>query len=142
MDRQKDKDARWTKRHGRSHHGYQNHVSIDRRHKLVRRHTVTDAARHDSQALEALLDPDNTASGVWADSAYRSAATEKSLAERGCTSRIHRRPARNRPLTAREQRGNTSSGATPPARACAPGSSTCSPTKRTPWAANWSAPSA
>jgi transposase, IS5 family len=73
----------------------------------VRRHTVTDAARHDSQELEALLDPDNTASGVWADSAYRSAATEKSLAERGCTSRIHRRPARNRPLTARERRGNT-----------------------------------
>ena len=50
--------------------------------------------------------PDATT--LWlADSAYRSAAIEKSLAERGCTSRIHRRPARNRPLTAREQRGNT-----------------------------------
>jgi transposase, IS5 family len=107
MDRQKDRDARWTKKHGRGYYGYKNHVGIDRRHKLVRRYTVTDAARHDSQELEALLDPDNTASGVWADSAYRSAAIEKSLAERGCTSRIHRRPARNRPLTAREQRGNT-----------------------------------
>ncbi len=103
--RQKDTDARWTKKHGRSYFGCKNHVSIDRRHKLVRRYTVTDAARHDSQELDAVLDPDNTASDVWADSAYRSA--EAGLAERGCTSRIHRRPARNRPLTAREQQGNT-----------------------------------
>jgi IS5 family transposase len=106
-NRQKDKDARWTKKHGRSYYGYKNHVSVDRRHKLVRRYTVTDAARHDSQELDALLDTDNTASDVWADSAYRSAEIEASLAERGWKSRIHRRPARNRPLSAREQRGNT-----------------------------------
>jgi transposase, IS5 family len=106
-NRQKDRDARWTKKHGRSYYGYKNHVSVDRRHKLVRRYSVTDAARHDSQELDALLDTDNTASDVWADSAYRSADIEASLAERGCKSRIHRRPARNRPLTAREQRGNT-----------------------------------
>lgn len=105
--RQKDRDARWTKKHGRSYYGYKNHVSIDRRHKLVRRYTVSDAARHDSQELDALLDPDNTASDVWADSAYRSAEAEANLAERGYKSRIHRRPARNRPLSAREQHGNT-----------------------------------
>ena len=70
--RQKDLDARWTKKHGRSHYGYKNHINIDRTHKLVREYTVTDAARHDSQELEAVLDPDNTASDVWADSAYRS----------------------------------------------------------------------
>src|ERR1700722_5445610 len=53
--RQKDTDARWTKKHGRSYYGYKNHISMDRRHKLVRRYTVTDAARHDSQELDALL---------------------------------------------------------------------------------------
>ena len=106
-NRQKDKDARWTKKHGRSYYGYKNHVSVDRRHKLVRRYTVTDAARHDSQELDALLDANNTASDVWADSAYRSAEIEAKLAEHGRKSRIHRRPARNRPLSAREQRGNT-----------------------------------
>jgi IS5 family transposase len=105
--RQKDTDARWTKKHGRSFYGYKNHLSIDCRHKLVRRYTVTDAARHDSQELEALLDPDNTARDVWADSAYRSAESEAKLAERGFKSRIHRRAARQRPLTPREQRGNT-----------------------------------
>ena len=44
--RQKDTDARWTKKHGKSHHGYKNHLDIDRRHKLIRRYRVTDAAAH------------------------------------------------------------------------------------------------
>ena len=41
---QKDMDARWTKKHGKSHYGYKNRVNVDRRHKLVRRYEVTDAA--------------------------------------------------------------------------------------------------
>jgi transposase, IS5 family len=105
--RQKDTDARWTKKHGRSYYGYKNHISMDRRHKLVRRYTVTDAARHDSQELDALLDAGNTCSEVWADSAYRSAEIEAALADKGYKSRIHRRGARNRPLSRREQQGNT-----------------------------------
>jgi hypothetical protein len=32
--RQKDKDARWTKKHGKSFYGYKNHVNADARHKL------------------------------------------------------------------------------------------------------------
>ena len=35
-NRQKDKDARWTKKHGRSFFGYKNHVNADARHKLIR----------------------------------------------------------------------------------------------------------
>ena len=103
---QKDLDARWTKKHGQSHYGYKNHVNIDRRHKLVRRYTVSDAARHDSQELEAVLDPSNTASDVWADSAYRSAEIEAHLAQRGLRSRIHRKGVRGRALTEREKQGN------------------------------------
>lgn len=105
--RQKDTDARWTKKHGKSHYGYKNHVNVDRRHKLIRRYTVTDASVHDSQALDDILDETNTASDVWADSAYRSAETEAKLADRGLRSRIHRKAHRNRPLSKREQQGNT-----------------------------------
>jgi IS5 family transposase len=105
--RQKDVQARWTKKHGRTYYGYKNHISMDQRHKLVRRYSVTDAARHDSTELDAVLDADNTCANVWADSAYRSAAIEEKLAERGLKSRIHRRGARNHPLSAREQQGNT-----------------------------------
>jgi len=105
-NRQKDKDARWTKKHGRSHFGYKNHICIDRRHKLVRRFTVTSASVHDSQKFEEVLDPGNTASGVWADSAYRSKEIEAKLASRGLKSRIHRRGCRNKPLTERQEAAN------------------------------------
>ena len=104
--RQKDTDARWTRKHGRSHYGYKNHVSVDRRYKLVRRWHVTDASVHDSRALDEVLDAANTASDVWADGAYRSAAIGGRLREKGLRSRIHRRGRRNRALTERERRGN------------------------------------
>jgi hypothetical protein len=45
---QKDLDASWTKKHGKSHYCYKNHVNADRMHKLVHRYQVTDAAVHDS----------------------------------------------------------------------------------------------
>ena len=98
---QKDTDARWTKKHGKSHYGYKNHVDVDRRHQLVRRYDVTTAAVHDSQVVEASLDPDNTASTVWADSAYRSAEIEEKLQDKGPKSRIQRKAHRNKPSSAR-----------------------------------------
>ena len=78
-NRQKDKDARWTKKHERSYFGYKNHIGVDRRHKFVRRYVVSDASVHDSQKFEDVLDTSNTASDVWADSAYRSDEIEEKL---------------------------------------------------------------
>jgi IS5 family transposase len=118
-NRQKDKDARWTKKHGKSHFGYSEHTSlsggqarrtahvcIDRRHKLVRRYDVSSASVHDSQKLEDVLDPGNTASGLWADSAYRSKEVEERLAEQGLKSHIHRRGSRGKPLDPRQEAAN------------------------------------
>jgi transposase, IS5 family len=65
-NRQKDKDARWTKKHERSYFGYKNHIGVDRRPKFVRRYVVSDASVHDSQKFEVVLDTSNTASDVWA----------------------------------------------------------------------------
>ena len=83
-------------------------MGIDRRHKLIRRFRVTDASVHDSQEVEELLTSDNTASGVWADSAYRSNEIEDKIRDRGLTSRIHRKGYRNRPLQDWEKAGNRS----------------------------------
>jgi transposase, IS5 family len=44
---------------------------------------VSDAAVHDSQKLDAVLDRANTNRNVWADSAYRSAENEERLASLG-----------------------------------------------------------
>ena len=105
---QKDTDARWTKKHGKSHYGYKNHLNIDRRHKLIRRYSVTAASVHDSQTIDDLLTTDNTASGVWADSAYQSKDIEEKIKEKGLMSRIHRKACRNRPLRDWEKAGNRS----------------------------------
>lgn len=106
--RQKDRDARWTKRHGESLFGYKNHVNADAKHKLIRRYAVTDAAVHDSQKLEDLLSKGNTSDAVFADGAYRSAEIEAKLKAGGFRSRIHRRARRNHPLSQAQERANRS----------------------------------
>ena len=88
-NRQKDKDARWTKKHGMSFYGYKNHVNADAKHKLIRHYEVTDASVHDSRKFNGLLNKKNTSADVYADSAYRSAAIEAKLKVRGLRSRIH-----------------------------------------------------
>lgn len=82
--RHKDRDARWTVKFSKAKarpdgtvppvdiaiptFGYQNHVSIDREHGLIRRWDATDAAAYEGARLrEGLLDKTNTASAVWAD---------------------------------------------------------------------------
>ncbi len=120
--RQKDCDARWTLKRGRVRidedgreregllipaFGYKNHISIDRRHGIIRRMKVTDAAAHDGARLrEGLIDPSNTASDVWADTAYRSAANEEYLARHGKRSRIHHKKPRGKPMPAHIAGGN------------------------------------
>ena len=44
---------------------------------------------------------------MWADSAYHSAEIEAKLAAKGLKSRIHRRAARNRPLSPTQEAANT-----------------------------------
>ena len=67
--RRKDTEARWTRKHGKPHYGYQHPVTLDRRHQLIRRDRVTDASVHDGQVLEALPTSDHTARDVWAGTA-------------------------------------------------------------------------
>jgi IS5 family transposase len=86
--------------------GYKNHVSIDRRHGLIRGWTGTHAAAHDGARLEAVLDAGNTATEVWADTAYRSAKNEAMLEARGLVSRIHRKKPKGRPMPDRTRRAN------------------------------------
>ncbi len=72
---------------------------------------------HDSQVPDQILDDDNTASDVRADSAHRSAEIEEKLKDKGLRSRIHRKGKRNKPLSDREKKGNKR-----PAPGCASGS--------------------
>jgi IS5 family transposase len=106
MRSQKDLDACWTQKHGKSHYGYKNHVNVDCKHKLVRRYHISDAALHDSQAVDHLLMRGNTGAGVWADAAYRSEDMEEKLRDRKLKSHIHRKGKRGKPLTEQAKGSN------------------------------------
>ena len=119
---QKDRDARWTLKRAKARpvedggkqkveiaipvFGYKNHVSIDRAHGFVRRFSVTNAAAHDGARLPEVLDKSNTASRVWADTAYRSRANEAHMAKNGFVSKVHFRRRPGAPLTAAQAKAN------------------------------------
>ena len=104
--RQKDTDAKWTKKNGKSHYGYKNHIEIDNDKKLIRKYKITDASVHDSNVFEELLDSSNSSKDLWADSAYRSQEKEAFLKEEGYRSKVQRKGYKNKPLMQREQQGN------------------------------------
>jgi IS5 family transposase len=121
--RQKDRDARWTVKFTKAKpkedssappvdlaipvFGYQNHISIDRGFGFIRKWAATDAAAYEGTRLrEGLLDRSNTASGVWADTAYRSAANEAFMEKNGFVSRVHRKKPKGRPMPAAMRRAN------------------------------------
>ena len=124
---QKDTQARWTVKFTKAKptedgskpvdiaiptFGYKSHISIDRRHGIIRRQTVTDASAHDGARLrEGLIDRDNTASSVWADTAYRSQANEDFLERNGKISQIHRKKPRGKPMPRRTARANAKKSA-------------------------------
>lgn len=120
--RQKDRDARWTVKFSKAKpradgslpgdiaipvFGYKNHVSIDRAFGFIRKWAATDAAAHDGRMLRrGLLDKSNTASAVWADTAYRSKVNEAFMVRNGFVSRVQHRKPRGRPMPEHIRRGN------------------------------------
>ena len=108
--RQKDTEARWTKKNDENHYGYKNHINADAGNKLIQSYSVTHAAVHDSQVFDELLDQTIDAEGnkraVYADSAYRSEAQEQRLADADIESRICEKGTRGKPLTEAQKLSN------------------------------------
>ena len=123
--RQKDRDARWTVKYTKAKvkegadpkapkpvdlaipmFGYKNHIGIDRAHGLIRSWNASAANAHDGARLPDLVSQDNTASGVWADTAYRSKKNEAFLAKGMFTSNIHQRKPQRRPMPVHVTRAN------------------------------------
>ena len=108
--RQKDLDARWAKKNNERHYGYKNHINADQEHKLIHSYKITDAAVHDSQVFEEMLDQNTDDQGkkraIYADSAYRSKEKEDKLAEDGVPSQICEKGVRNHPLTEEQKISN------------------------------------
>src|ERR1700730_2062127 len=69
--------------------------------------TIKEGETPEDWKSKPALDTSNTASDVWADSAYRGDEIEEKLAARGLKSRIHRRAYRNRKLSEAQRAANT-----------------------------------
>lgn len=147
---QKDTDARWTLNFAKARalpdgqpgidiaipsFGCKSSIAICRRYGFIRKGKVTDGARFDGRMLRDVVTRDNTASDVWADTAYHSRSNEAWLKSVGRMSRVHRKnPRANRCRHAPR-------APTLPDQRSVLVSSMCSPGRRIRWGCS-SAPSA
>ncbi len=123
--RQKDRDARWMVKYSKAKvkegadpkgfkpvdlaipmFGYKSHIGIDRAHGLIRTWDASAANAHDGARLSVLVSRENTASGVWADTAYRSKKNEAFLAKGLFTSHIHQKKPPKKPMPERVAKAN------------------------------------
>jgi IS5 family transposase len=101
--RQKDTDARWTKKNNETHFGYKDHVKVDSDSKLIVEYSVTSANVHDSQALSGLINEEDQV--LYADSAYSGKVLLESLPDH-VERRVHEKGTRNHPLTDEQKESN------------------------------------
>lgn len=104
--RQKDVEARWTKKHGKSYFGYKLSVSVDRRHKLIRCVRVSDASEADTQHLVDVLDRSNSSRDFWADRGYHDRPRERWLQLIGWRPSIQRKGQAGKPIGERDKARN------------------------------------
>jgi IS5 family transposase len=97
--RQKDIDARWTKKNNVSYYGYKNHVKSDVRTKLIEKYKVTDASVHDSQPVDDLLTEKDEGQELYADSAYIGEKQKKVYKKKKVVNQVIEKGCRNKPLT-------------------------------------------
>ncbi|WP_408902480.1 IS5 family transposase [Teichococcus vastitatis] len=122
---QKDRDARWTLKRGRTKpkpeghqrqtiqiavpiFGYKSHIGIDRRHGLIRRWTVTDAAQHTQPQLSGPAGSRKHGQSRLGDTAYRTKRNLEVLERRGLSERILFRRPPKRQLSEQQAKANAS----------------------------------
>jgi IS5 family transposase len=96
----RDPDASFTKKHGRTYHGYKGHVAADRS-GIVTDFEFSTASHHDSRYIDGLTKKEKRA--VIADAAYSDRERRRRLEKRGVTDGIayrrHRGQEKLDPLT-------------------------------------------
>jgi len=100
----RDRGASFTKKHGRSYHGYKAHVNVST-DRLITDYVFDTAKVHDSRHIDQLIEDETQA--VYADSAYMDKQRSEALAERGVEDRIVQRRVRGQDeLTEAQQAHN------------------------------------
>lgn len=98
--RQKDVDATWTKKHGKSFFGFKLSVSTDNRYKIIRKIKISTASAHDTLHLKDVLDESNTSREIYADRGYTDSKREKQLKGSGWRPQIQRKAKKGKNISA------------------------------------------
>ena len=104
---QKDTQAKWTQKHGKSYFGYKLSANVDKQYKLIRKVKISPANEHDTLHLEAILDPCNTCQAIYADKGYVDQAREQRLIKSGIKVHIQRKAKRGQVLSECQRKRNT-----------------------------------
>jgi len=104
---QKDLDADWTMKNGKTFFGYKNHIKIDNGSKLITFYQVTPASVHDSAMLKDLLDDNEAGQPVYADTAYSGKNCDTVIKAAQMENRTHEKGYRYKKLTNKQKKQNT-----------------------------------
>jgi len=104
--RQKDVDARWTKKNGETIYGYKDHAKVDNKHKFIDNYHVTPASEHDSQALDEVLSEKDEGQDLYADSAYTGEEQEATIKKYNMNNKVHEKGYKNNYLTDKQKASN------------------------------------
>ena len=104
LDHSKDPSASYTKKHGRTYHGFKGHIATDP-HGIVKDYRYDTASVHDSQHFDSLTAEETEA--VYGDSAFMKAERKEALAKREVFCGIVERRVRGQSdLTAAQKQHN------------------------------------
>jgi len=100
----RDKDADFTKKRGKTYYGYKGHIAIDEDSEVIKTVEFTKASIHDSNQFDQLVDYSEQA--VFADKGYANKTRRKKLEAKNIFDGILSKGYRNRPLSKAEIRFN------------------------------------
>jgi len=100
----RDEDASFTKKGGKTYHGYKGHVSTDTKGKYIQKVYTSTAKDHDSKHGDKVLDGNEKA--VFNDSAYINKEKKKQFRKEGKFYGTVERATRGHPLSATQKKRN------------------------------------
>jgi len=97
----RDPDAGFTKKHGKSYHGYKHHLQTDTKGRFIEQIVTTSAQPHDSTVFDELIRGEEHA--IFADSAYVSANRRRQFRRDGVYDGVIDKAYRNHPLSEKQR---------------------------------------
>jgi IS5 family transposase len=106
--RQKDTDAKWTRKNNQNFFGYKNHIKADVKTKLITGYKVTSANVADGTVVEGLLDKkEDGRQRLYGDCAYRSKTLDQIYRQKKIINQINEQGYNNKKITAAQEKQNT-----------------------------------